>query len=101
MMTKEQECPKCQAQFKLLNYRNSASLGQVETLGHAKFCPFCAVQLDSWEAWIDKEVLIIKGDEVERPVILKCVNDWNTFDVCNQETGETFEVDSQFVFTQN
>lgn len=95
----EQECPKCETQFKLLNYRNSPSLGQVETLGTATFCPFCGVRLNSWEAWIDKTVLIIKPDSEE--VILKGVNDWDTLDVYSENSGKTFEIDSEFVFTPN
>jgi hypothetical protein len=95
-----QECPKCENKFKLLNVRSS--FGGIETLGRATFCPYCGVNLDSWDAWFSKEVLLFYDDKQLDgiPVILEGSNDdYSIFDVRDQETNEVYEVSQEFVYT--
>jgi hypothetical protein len=73
------------------------------TQGHATYCPYCGVNLNSWDAWIGKEVLIFFDDEQldGLPVILRDTNDYEVFEVYDQGEDRLYEIDSKFVFTPN
>ena len=100
-----QQCPKCESKFSITKHRDyndgEMKMSNYPTSGHATFCPDCGIKLDSWEAYIDRPVIVEtpEGDEFEA-VLKEVGNIGGQLMVLSEMTGKLMTVDMGNVYVQ-